>query len=129
MAMQKKTEYLERKKTELGIEFDLFLFPNNNDDGTLETMLESCTSKQHAVIMECWNSFERCVTGKGHYTIPANKSKIYVYLECLHGITNSEKEKIKDPNRDFTLADKWTIEHVSNPNLSVLKTLLDKYLA
>lgn len=124
-----KLKYLEGRRAELGVEFDIFLFPNNKDDGTLETLLESCICQEHKSIMDCWEGFETCVTEKGKYTIPANKSKIYVYLECLHGTSNSEKDKIKDPNRDFTLTDKWTIDETTNPYLSVLKGLLDKYLA
>jgi hypothetical protein len=78
--------------------------------------------------MNCWKGFEGCVTIKNEYSIPANKSKIYVYLECLYGKTNAEKEKIKDKNRDFTLADKWIIDHHANPYLNDLKTFLDAQL-
>jgi hypothetical protein len=122
-------KYIDQVKAELNIDFNLFLFPNNKNDGTLETMLESCINPEHAGIMECWESMEKCVNGKGKYTIPADKSKIYVYLECLHGISNKEKEKIKDPNRDFTMTDKWRIDYTDNPFLKELKIFLDVYLA
>lgn len=123
-----KVAYLEQAKFDLKISFDIFLFPNNADDGTLETLLESCINPKHTGIMDCWNGFEECVSTKGNYTIPANKSKMYVYLECLHGQSNSEKEKIKDPNRDFTQVDKWVIEDKQNPYLVELKTFLDKQM-
>jgi len=123
-----KKKYLDNIMQELGINFDLFLFPNNQNDGTLETMLESCMNPEHSGIMDCWKNMEICVDGKGNYTIPADKSKIYVYLECLHGITNKEKDKIKDPNRDFTLDDKWVINCENNPFLKELKDFFDASL-
>jgi len=122
-----KVAYLKGEGVKLGIDFELFLFPNNHDDGTLETMLESCINPQHVGIMECWEGFESCVQAKGRYTIPANKSKMYVYLECLCGNSNSEKEKIKDPNRDFTLTDKWVIDDKTNAFLGALKNFLNQY--
>lgn len=126
---EEKKKYIDHCKAELNIDFDLFLFPNNQNDGTLETMLESCINPEHSGIMECWESMEKCVNDKGKYTIPADKSKIYVYLECLHGISKKEKEKIKDPNRDFTMKDKWKIDYTNNPFLKELKIFLDAYLA
>jgi len=126
---QEKKKYIDQVKTELNIDFDLFLFPDNKNDGTLETMLESCINPAHSGIMECWKNMEGCVKGKGNYTIPADKSKIYVYLECLHGVNNKEKEKIKDPNRDFTMNDKWEIDYNKNPFLKELKKFLDAFLA
>lgn len=123
-----KLAYLNAKKNELGINFETFLFPDNAKDGTIETLLETCIHPDHKGILDCWHEFENCVNGKGEYTIPADKSKIYVYLECLHGITNAEKEKIKDPKRDFTLTDKWILDHTQNPTLANLKTFLDNHL-
>jgi predicted peroxiredoxin len=116
-----KKEYLEIEKKELGVEYELFLFPNNELDGTLETILESCIHPKHVGILDCWKSMETCVNEKGNYTAPADKSKIYNYLECLHGISNKEKDKIKDPNRDFTLEDKWVLDFNSNTFLNKLK--------
>jgi hypothetical protein len=43
-------------------------------------------------------------------TIPARKSKIYVYLEALLGKTRDEKEKAKDPKRDYKNTDHWNLD-------------------
>ena len=123
-----KMKFLENEKKNLGITFETFLFPNNKEDGTLETLLETCIHPGHANILECWNDLEKCIDGKGKYTIPANKSKIYFYLECLLGETNTEKEKIKDPNRNFLETDKWILDFTSNPYLQRLKTFFDSIL-
>src|ERR1039458_3923394 len=76
--IHEKLAYLEEKKNELGISFESFLFPDNSNDGTLETLLETCINPEHSCIMNCWKELENCITTKGEYTIPANKSKIYV---------------------------------------------------
>lgn len=98
---ESKCSYLEKEKVELGIDFDYYLFPDNFSDGTLENFLEACVPEKHQGLMNCWNDLEKCVSA-GDYTIPADKSRIYFYLECLHGNTAKEKEKIKDPNRNYT---------------------------
>jgi hypothetical protein len=114
----------------LNIDFHIFLFPSNQEgqDGTLETFLESCTNPQHQEILNCWRALENCVEKHEKYTIPANKSKMYFYLECLCGETNAEKDKIKDPNRDFTQRDKWILDYDKNNNVKNLKDFLDKLL-
>ncbi len=78
--------------------------------------------------LECWNDFENCLSKDKSLTIPAKKSKIYAYLECLHGVTNQEKDKCKDPNRDFQDESLWDIKNLENPYISKLKTFLDKHL-
>jgi hypothetical protein len=108
----KRRNEIEELKTRLGIKFELFLFPNNKEDGDLESLLSTIINKSNAPIMDCWNSFEECISsvGKG-YTIPARKTKIYAYLEVLLGKTKKDKEMIKDKSRDFLNKDHWDLQH------------------
>ncbi|MBC7747088.1 MAG: hypothetical protein H7Z76_00665 [Methylotenera sp.] len=108
---KRKAELLAFKK-ELKIEFELFLFPINNQNGDLEMLLSRIINPENQEIFDCWNGFERCISSlKKEYTVPARKTKIYAYLEVLHGTTGSEKDKIKDRNRDFTKAEHWDLNH------------------
>ncbi len=127
--LKNKIEYLKNVKNKFGLKFETFLFPDNQKDGTLETMLESCINQKHKGIMECWQNLEECVKSKGDYTMPADKSKIYVYLECLHSSSKKEKDKIKDSNRNYTLTDIWIIDYDSNPFLQRLKSFFDEHLS
>jgi hypothetical protein len=110
---------------------EIFLFPNNKDDGALEDLLEKIILQTNKPIFDCWDKFEDCLQeqasekiGKG-LTVPAKKSKIYVYLESLSGKTETEKELIKDANRNFRNEKHWNL----NSNyLEPLRTFLDKYL-
>ena len=108
--------------------YDIFVLPNHQDTGTVEDLLENVINKKHSQIFECWNEFENCLSKDKSLTIPAKKSKIYSYLECLHGVTNQEKDKCKDLNRDFQDGSLWDIKNLENPYILKLKTFLDKYL-
>lgn len=124
-----KSMFLETIKNDFGLTFEYYLFPNNKDDGTLETLLKTCINPESEDIMSCWGNFEQCLehSGKG-FTLPAEKSRIYVYLECLHGTTKADKNKIKDLNRDFTDQRLWSFDFANNNDLIRLKTFLDKHL-
>jgi hypothetical protein len=108
--------------------YDIFVLPNHQDTGTVEDLLENVINEQHSQIFECWNEFENCLSKNKTLTIPAKKSKIYSYLECLHGVTNQEKDKCKDPNRDFQDESLWDIKNLENPYILKLKEFLDKHL-
>jgi hypothetical protein len=108
--------------------YDIFVLPNHQDKGTVEDLLENVINKKHSQIFECWNEFENCLSKDKSLTIPAKKSKIYSYLECLHGVTNQEKDKCKDPNRDFQDESLWDIRNLENPYILKLKKFLDKHL-
>jgi hypothetical protein len=107
----------------------LYLWPDNQGQGTLEDLLETIINPDNQPILDCWSSFEQCIStlpGKS-LTLPANKTKIYAYLETLLGTTNNEKEKIKERNRDYTNTAHWNLDP-THKNLQPLKTFLDQHL-
>ena len=103
-------------KQKYNIDFELFLFPNNSDPGAVETLLEGVINPANQCVIDCWHEYERNLE-KQHIewkapqqpTCPSEKSKIYGYLEALVGTSKSEKERIKDPNRDFTVPEHWDL--------------------
>ncbi|MBE0390262.1 MULTISPECIES: DUF3226 domain-containing protein [unclassified Flavobacterium] len=103
--------------------YDIFVLPNHQDTGTIENLLENVINKKHSQIFECWNDFENCLSKDNTLTIPAKKSKIYSYLECLN-----QKDNCSDRNRDFQDEDLWDIRDLENPYILKLKTFLDKHL-
>ena len=108
--------------------FDTFVLPNNQDSGTIEDLLENVINNKNLEIFKCWNEFEKCLSKDLSFTIPAKKSKIYSYLECLHGVTNKEKDKCKDSFRDFQDENLWEIKNLENPYILKLKQFLDKHI-
>ena len=67
--------------------------------------------------MDCWSDYEKALAeiklpwkqGES-LTIPAKKTKIYAYLEVLLGTSKSQKEKIKEPNREYTNKNHWNLD-------------------
>lgn len=113
--VQRTNEILAWKR-KYNIDFELFLFPNNSEPGAVETLLEGVINPANQCVIECWHEYERNLE-KQHVawktpsqpTCPSEKSKIYGYLEALVGTTKSEKKRIKDQNRDFTVTEHWDL--------------------
>lgn len=104
-----------------------YLFPNNEEVGDLETILENIQVDKN--IANCWSKFETCINESGEgYTIPAKKSKIHTYLEVLNPNTKKGKDNCKERNRNYKDITIWTLSDVTNPYILKLKNFLDQYL-
>lgn len=112
----RRTELLSIKNMH-GVEFELFLLPNDNDPGALEDLLENIINPDNQPIMDCWASYEENLRSvriptknPPTLTIPAKKTKIYAYLETLLGKSRSQKKLIKDPYRDYENDQHWNLD-------------------
>ncbi|GAA9609000.1 hypothetical protein HpHA76_05670 [Helicobacter pylori] len=81
-----KLEHICEKFKEKGINFpreQIFLFPNNQDDGDLETLLLKIAN--HKEFINCFESYLDCIKKKEHYKPSKNirKNMLYAYLEAL----------------------------------------------
>ena len=99
------------------VEFELFLLPNNKDTGALEDMLENIINPNNRPIFDCWENYEKelvklDIPGRTPPTLttPAKKTKIYGYLEALLGESNTQKELIKDANRNYENTQHWNLD-------------------
>ena len=104
-------------KEQFGVEFELFLLPNDKEAGALEDMLENIINPNNKPIFECWESYEKELVkldlpGRTPppLTTPAKKTKIYGYLEAYHGETKREKELIKEANRNYADPKLWNLD-------------------
>ena len=113
---KRRSELLAIKK-EFGVEFELFLLPNNKDAGALEDLLENIINPNNQPVMDCWQTYEEEL-GKVRIstktpptlTIPAKKTKIYAYLETLLGKSKSQKKLVRDANRDYENTQHWNLD-------------------
>lgn len=115
-------------KEKYGIDFELFLFPNDKDSGAVETLLETIINPQNQCVIDCWHKYEDLLSQQtiswkapNTPTCPSEKSKIYGYLEAL--VDKNKSDLIKDPNRVFTIKDHW------NLNASGIQPLRDFLIA
>ncbi len=81
-----KLKYICERFKEKGIDFpreQIFLFPNNQDDGDLEDLLLEIAN--HKEFINCFESYLDCIKKKKYYKPIKNirKSKWYAYLETL----------------------------------------------
>ncbi|QQW81850.1 DUF3226 domain-containing protein [Helicobacter pylori] len=93
-----KLKYIREKFKEKGIDFpkeQIFLFPNNQDDGDLETLLLEIA--KHDEFLKCFEGYLECIKSKKHYEPIKNirKNMLYAYLEVL-GLENLTKIDIFD---------------------------------
>lgn len=114
------------------VQFELFLLPNNHDAGTLEDLLENIINPNNRPIFDCWEHYEQelvqtDIPGRTPppLTTPAKKTKIYGYLEALLGETKSQKELIKEANRNYENAQHWNLDA---EYLEPLKLFLERNL-
>ena len=120
--------------------FSYFLLPYNGthtepekNNGDLETLLQEIICPDNQVIFNCWESYEKCLTDKtaktiasGKFTLPAQKTKIYAYMEALVGSSKKQKAKIKEENRDYRNKNHWNLDP-THPSLKPLKDFLDPF--
>ena len=119
-------------KTENDLDFELFLLPNNKDAGALEDLLENIINPNNRPILDCWEDYEKelvqlDIPGRTPppLTTPAKKTKIYGYLEALLGESNTQKELIKEINRNYENTQHWDLDA---EYLEPLKEFLERSL-
>jgi hypothetical protein len=110
----RKAEILSKKES-LHIEFDLFLFPNNEDDGMIENLLETIISPTHNCLMDCFDKYIDCIlanSGKNgiSYTSPGLEDKLYAYIDSF-AMSKTKKEQIKKYNYFFEDINYWNLNH------------------
>ena len=115
--IESRRKELEAIKEQYQVDFELFLLPNNKDKGALEDMLEKIINPDNNCIFKCWENYEKELVKQEiswrtppPLTTPAKKTKIYGYLESLLGESNSQKEKIKETNRNYENTQHWDLD-------------------
>lgn len=83
---RRKNDLLAQKAS-LGIEFELFLWPNNHADGDFETLLLRLTTPQHKGLLDCFRRYVKCIKRlskrKIKYNILGRKDCIYSYINAM----------------------------------------------
>lgn len=84
---QKRKAEIEEIKATNNMQFNLFLWPNNHDDGDFESLLLKMINLDHQGILSCFDNFVMCVGGHDPeeklYDLPGRKSEIYTYIELM----------------------------------------------
>ena len=86
--------------------YEIFLLPNNKDNGNLETLIEKIA--RYKEVLKCFESYEKCITGLGNDNIklPTKKDKVFAYMQSF-GFKNSIKPKEFDLSPYVDFEDKY----------------------
>lgn len=118
---ENRLKYLNDLKESVEIDFESFLFPNNSDDGDLETLLLSIARQEkYEPYHECYSTYSNGVRNFSKEIhaeeLLERKNLVFNYCQVYHGLTKS-----KEINRLYEL-DYWDFNHVSaNPLKDFLK--------
>lgn len=119
------------KKMELGLDFPLFLYPNNNDDGDVEVLMEQLARKDlHDKWWDCFNDYETCIAGvvdtEGNklYKLPNRKAKLHTYISSQQ-LSNAKRNKLGSGNWLFGNEEFWDM---TRPELMPLVDFLRQHL-
>ncbi|WP_448790645.1 DUF3226 domain-containing protein [Bacteroides graminisolvens] len=107
------------------VDFELFLFPNNQDDGTFEHLLEHLATEEHKGLLECFEGYESCIRGRNNpkYVSPDQKAKMYAYVSTQ--TDPNDIKMFKKGDWRFNQADLWNL---NVDYLTPLKNFLSLYL-
>ncbi|MDU9789365.1 DUF3226 domain-containing protein [Helicobacter pylori] len=109
-------------------EEQIFLFPNNQDDGDLETLLLEIA--KHTKFLKCFEGYLECIKSKEHYKPIKNirKNMLYAYLEVFElqkffqykWDTNNKKNE-----ENIVIDDKGKIKEEHQEEYEKLKEVID----
>ena len=102
------------------IDYQLFLFPNNKDDGDFETLLENIINSKHQQLLDCFGEYEGCIGKSNQYNTPNRKAKMYTYITSFKHNKKNLKE-VKKRNWFFNNKKYWNLDA---PYLLPLKEFL-----
>ena len=104
-----------------------FLFPNNEEDGNVETLLDKILLKDRfSGFFGCFNDYETCIKGQKDddgnalYSTPNLKGKLYTFFTSLH-LSKSKMKEVKRGNWLFDEPNYWDFD---SPYLEPLKVFL-----
>lgn len=103
---KRQKELLEIAK-QFDISFELFLFPNNSDDGDFEALLDKITNPIHSSVKDCFNKYEFCIRSNSYHS-PDAKAKMFAYISSQN-LSNNDRRGLGKG--------KWMFENPSYWNL------------
>ena len=118
----KKYGYVKRKaEIDKGmvanaVSFPYFLYPNNQDDGDVEILMEVATRKDlHPVFFDCFNDYETCVSsakdesGVSKYNVPSLKNKLHTYM-AAQKLSRKYRDRLGKGDWLFENKDFWDLD-------------------
>lgn len=97
------------------LEIPYFIYPNNNNDGDVETLMESAARRDlHKVFFDCFEDYEKCVSGvkdkfgQPLYNTPNLKGKLHTYMNAQK-LSNKLRRRLGSGDWLFSNTDYWDL--------------------
>jgi hypothetical protein len=111
----KRKADIESEMQSHSIAFPYFIYPNNNDDGEVETLMESAVRRDlHQVFFDCFEDYEKCVSGvkdangQPLYNTPNLKGKLHTYISSQN-LSNKSRKQLGSGDWLFNDAKYWNL--------------------
>ncbi len=102
---------IANKLQALAVQATIFLFPNNREDGDIETLLERIMQKHnHQRFFDCYHDYESCLGGM--YKTPNRKGKLHTYISAQTGLTKKQRDALGSGEWCFEDKRYWDIDNV-----------------
>lgn len=128
---EKRKRQLENIAKDLGVEFHIFLFPNNKNDGDLETFYSNCFKEDKKFFKDCWDGmikcFEKNSAEKFDLKIPKSAEMIFSYVDLFQNYKEETYEN-KKTKRNYFDKGLWEFDFENNEHLKELVEFLQKHL-
>ncbi len=122
---QKRKAVIERGMSAHDINVSYFLYPDNQNDGDVENLMEQAARRDlHSKFFDCFEDYEKCISGvRGQeglplYNIPNLKGKLHTYISAQI-LTNAQRRKLGAGDWLFNDPSYW------NLNIAGLQPLKD----
>ena len=113
------------------LSFPYFIYPNNQDDGDIENLMESTARRNlHPTFFDCFEDYEKCVSGakdtNGNplYNTPNLKGKLHTYISSQQ-LSKNQRDKLGSGNWLFKNENYWNL---NAETLEPLKNFLKQNL-
>ncbi|MDO4171384.1 MAG: hypothetical protein Q4D28_01585 [Prevotellaceae bacterium] len=85
----RRKEEIDKGMVAHSLSFPYFLYPNNQDDGDVEELMEKAARRDlHSAFFDCFEDYEKCVSGvkdesgESKYNVPNLKGKLHTYMSA-----------------------------------------------
>ena len=121
---QNRLDYIEQLIKQENLTAEVFLFPNNKEDGDFETLLEHLVQKSlHHTFFDCFHDYESCLGT--NYVAPNRKAKLFSYVSSQRLLSNSQRKNI---GKGEWLFDNPALWNMNAPYLDALKNFLNTWI-
>jgi hypothetical protein len=121
----KRIEEYKMIQKELNLNFEIYLFPNNDEtEGEVEDLIKTCFLADFAFFDECWNGMISCLENnkiEKPLNVPAKEGFLFSKIDLFKNHRQNETwNYAKLTKYDYTDEGIWNLETKNNPKLEKL---------